>query len=623
MGKIKILDTFTSNKIAAGEVIERPSSVVKELIENSIDAKASFIQVEIKDGGTTLIKVTDNGSGMDKDDALIAFNRHATSKIYDSSDLDNISTFGFRGEALSSIAAVSQIILNTSTGDQVGTQIKIMGGELDNIKEVAFAQGTSIEIRNIFYNIPARRKFIKGLSYETGLITELITKYSLGHPHIRFKVINNKNIIYDTAGKNTTKSRLKEVFGEELGSKFIYSEDEVFAGSELKAWLAPKEFSKSTRNQQLFFINGRLIKSKELSKSLEDAYHTFLPKGRFPIALLDFTLPFNELDVNIHPTKLNVKIYNLDFLVSKLTSLIKDTLNKTNLIEFNDYIYQNLNDNYASEDNNFLSMEEENIPVKAIFKEPEINYYQDDFNLKDSLLDPINIKPEKDIAKPEEQFIHFREKDKQASFTENTEVKVKDIPNLKPLAQLNDTFILAQNQEGLFIIDQHTCHERILYERFMKEDAEKTILSESLLIPITLNLTAKQEGILIKNILTLNKLGFIVEHFGTRAFVIRALPLDLKIKNIEQFFLDLIDEIGEYSKNNYNVLREKVLIMASCKGAIKAKQKLNNEEILFLLSELAKVDNPHTCPHGRPIIHHISMKHLYKTFRRGEFNLES
>lgn len=610
MSKIKVLDTLTSNKIAAGEVVERPSSVVKELIENSLDAEATFIQVEIKDGGTSLIQVTDNGIGMDKDDALIAFERHATSKIFTTSDLDNISTFGFRGEALSSIAAVSQVVLNTSTRDSIGSQIKIVGGELDNVKEIALTQGTSVEIRNLFYNVPARRKFMRALSYETGLITELITKYSLGHPKVRFKLINNKKLIYDTAGKNTITTRLREVFGEELASKFIYLEDELFENGSFKAWLAPKEYSRSTRNQQLFFINGRLIRNKELNTSLEDAYHTFLSKGRFPIAIIDLKLPFDGLDVNIHPTKLDVKIYNSDFLTSKLTSLLQDALNKTSLTLDSEYVYPSFTENSADTDTSF--------------EETKPDYYQSNLDLE-ALPQEVSTSTEDEeitVTPSREDFIEFLDENNQVDSDKKSKVTVKNIPNLKPLGQLNNTFILAQNQDGLFIIDQHTCHERILYEKFMREDAEKEILSESLLIPTHIHLTGKQEGILIKNILTINKLGFVIEHFGQRSFVIRALPLDLKITNLEQFFIDLIDEIGESNKNNYHVLREKILIMASCKGAIKAKQKLNNEDILFLLTELAKVENPHTCPHGRPIIHHISMQSLYTTFKRGAFDIK-
>lgn len=609
MAKIKILDTLTTNKIAAGEIIERPVSVIKELLENSLDAQANYIEIEIEQGGLGLIRVLDNGIGMSREDLKIACQRHATSKITGAQDLENISTFGFRGEALSSITAVSQLILTTcERGSEVGNQIKLIGGRIDNISKLAFNPGTSVEVRNLFFNVPARRKFVKSLSYEAGLITELVTKYSLGHPDIRFKLINSNNIVYDTAGLNSVEDRLRDIYGQEMGSSFIFIDKEIFPGLGIKAWLAPETFNRNTRNQQTIFINGRLVKSMAISKSIENAYHTLLPKGRFPIAIVSLTIPFNEVDVNIHPTKLNIKIYDIEKITEQLTKILKDKIWQKDIVP-------NLQTDYIGQ----LKPLFNNNVEEQFFLEPEPFYNQEKINF--SVPKYEEIVQEKAVSERDDlnlsEISSLTSKGEQQA--DKKTISIRDIPDLEPIGQLNNTFILAQNKNGLYIIDQHTCHERILYEKLMKKENQKDIATENLLIPISLNLTGKQEGILIKNILLLNSLGFIVENFGLRTFVLRGVPVGLDIINKEQFFIDLIDTLEENEKLTPAKIKESLLTLASCKAAVKANHKLTREEIYFLLQQLTKVDNPHTCPHGRPIIHHLSMSKLYKIFQRGEF----
>lgn len=631
MGRIKILDAVIANKIAAGEVIERPISVVKELVENSLDAEATFIEIMVKDGGLSLIKVTDNGYGMEKEDALIAFERHATSKINSANDLFKIQTFGFRGEALPSIGAVSQVVLTTCDQSSLtGTRIKIIGGRTESVEEVAFSTGTAVEVRNLFFNIPARRKFIKNHSYEAGLITELITKYSLGHPHVRFRLLNGREVIFDTAGLNSVLTRLVNIYGDELIKGFLHIEQTEFSpGYYVEAWLAHGKFNRNTRSQQTFFINGRLIKSMELSKCLDQAYHTLIPKGRFPIALINLIIPSHELDINIHPAKLQIKINSIEKILNKLTTLFKDKLWNTNIIKTDQQLVEF---NSTQE----FKQEQKEIEVKknAEKNEKHINNYdRDKVNKVINQVDTLQVKESQPAVYVQAEFQLAEEKNITTE-KENSEpifqipkaikadkVTVKTIKALEPISQLNNSFILAQNEEGLYIIDQHTCHERILYEKFMHEEENREIFSEDLLIPITLTLSGQQESVLIKNIILLKDLGFIIENFGPRTYLLRSIPVGLKIGDKRQFLLDLLEDLSHYTNFSKSKIKEAILTMAACKGAVKAKQSLTREEMINLLKQLAKVENAHTCPHGRPIFYHLSMQELYKIFQRGEYRV--
>lgn len=620
MGIINILDPATANKIAAGEIVERPVSIVKELLENSLDAGAKYIEIEIADGGLSLVRVTDNGHGMDSKDAEVAFLRHATSKINTLEDLYNLHTFGFRGEALPSIAAVSQITLITcNDATNAGTMLKLTAGQIESKKKVASVQGTTIEIRNLFFNTPGRRKFIKNRSYEAGLITELVSKYSLGHMDVRFKLISNKEIVFDTGGLNSIESRLVEIYGSELKGKFVNVEKtELKPGINVEAWLALPNFTRNTKSQQTFFINGRLIKCKELNKVLDETYHTLIPKGRFAIAVIKLDIPSSELDVNIHPAKLEVKINNLDHLFKCLVDLFKPRLWNTSVEDLNPLLRDTLT---------FKENKKENIRLN---EEESIVYYQKELPL-----------PKKEETEPKEKAhtkINPLVPEETPPISEQTLTPIEtyqdnknaviDVPkankkiDLVSMAQLNNSFILAQDPKGLYIIDQHACHERILYEEFIKKENQKSIFSDNLLIPLSLTLTGKQEGILVENILLLKELGFIVEYFGPRSFILRAIPSGLKTVNMESFFIDLLETLTESSGLSSAKIKENIIILASCKGAVKANQKLSFREMVYLIDQLNHVENPHTCPHGRPIIYHLSMEDLYKIFRRGEYRCD-
>lgn len=649
MSKIRILDQQIADKIAAGEVVERPVSVVKELLENSLDAQASYVEVTIKDGGVGLIRVKDDGMGMDGDDLAVAFERHATSKIGDFNDLFTLDTFGFRGEALPSIAAVAQVeMTSTPRGGIVGHTIRLSGGVAPEIMEVGGSGGTTVEVKNLFYNIPARRKFLKSSSYETGLIGEMISKYALGHSQVRFKLTVNGQTTIDTAGLNTVEERLAYFYGEAVTPQIVpVAKTEFMPGHFVEAWLLKEEITRNNRNQETFFVNGRLIKSMELNHILEEGYYTLIAKGRFPVAVVKLTLPGQQLDVNIHPAKLEIKINDLGRMRTLLVEIFKDALWEASISK-NAFLLddQRLAAKMAYQQKDHPAFTPKSSPRSA---SPAVSEKTTSAKTPEKRLEQGTL--DFDLPKPIEQALHVRESiaefqaspsvaapkpaaskpqtaptevnrplDTAAELAERPTATIKDIDELTVLGQLNQSFIIAQNKEGLYIIDQHTCHERILYERFMREEDSKEVQIESLLIPIAVNLTPQQDSVLIKHILTLQELGFIVENFGERSYLLRALPLGLGgTEDIERMFIDLIDDLGSSKNVTPAVIKEKLVTTASCKGAVKARWKLTEVEMMTLLHDLARVENAHTCPHGRPIIYKLSMKELYAIFKRGAY----
>ena len=673
MGLIKLLESHIADKIAAGEVIERPLSVVKELLENSLDAGADTIEVEIKEGGTSLIRVKDNGKGMDADDLRLAFERHATSKISEFQDLFRLNTFGFRGEALPSIATVSQVEMTSCTAhESVGHKIRIDGGVMLDFSEVAATPGTVMEVKNLFYNIPARRKFLKSSSYEAGLIGDLISKYAMGHPNVRFRYVSNGQIQLDTAGLSTAEQRMAYIYGSNLKPLIVsVPEVELSPGRYLRAYLVREDITRNNRGQEVFFVNGRLIKSNELSQTLEESYYTLIPKGRFPIAIVQLTIPGSELDVNIHPAKTEIKINGFEQLKPKMIDVLKDALWEANITK-NAFLPETIAPDAhrvpeQTEEKPVIaepvSVKKQENTVLANKKAEEVRpkvYNSAAARIQNSLADVVaepeklyQIKPQQIQTKLEDNVKQnetisqnelFENVDKSANYTElktkevlkgvtdekesipvtvqnNANKEENLVSQLSVIGQLNDAFILAQNAEGLYIIDQHTCHERILYEKLMKEAMEQTQVSQPLLIPVTVTLSAQEDAILIQHIFTLRDLGFVVENFGERTYLLRSLPLGLhELPDADRFFLDLLHDLEQQKTVNRAVILEKVLITASCKGAVKANWPLTEIEMKTLLYDLSQVENAHTCPHGRPIIYKITMQELYKIFKRGTYH---
>ncbi len=565
MSVIKIMDEILSNKIAAGEVVERCVSVVKELVENSIDANSKKIKIELKESGIREIKVTDDGIGMDRDDAINAFGRHATSKLLNEDDLFRIDTLGFRGEALPSIASVSEVILKSSTGD-VGTEVTIKGGKLINEVKSDSRKGTVITVKNLFYNTPARLKHLKSIYAELAVITEYIDKMALANPSISFNLYNDSKLLFNTDGSNDLLKVINEVYGIEISKKMINIEtsDDEYS---ISGYISYPEVTKSNKNHITTFVNGRLVKNYELIKTINDSYHTYKPEDKYPIVVLNITVDYSLVDVNIHPTKQDIKFGKIEELKTLLSNSIKEGLNKTLLI-----------------------------PEVITSHDDKITEYED---LKLSL-DEFMIK-ESSYETPKEVF--------------NKNNKI-DIPMIYPIGLAKGTYIIGQNELGIYLIDQHAANERINYEYYLKKvPSNKDV--QNMIVPITVELTKKEYIIVKENINILLDLGFDLEEFGDNSFIFRSHPVWLKQNYEEESIKRLLELIVLIEKDfNKEKFIENIAITMSCKLSIKANEKISLEEMESLIIKLRACDNPYTCPHGRPTIISFTNYELEKLFKR-------
>lgn len=578
MKRIHLLEKNVFDKIAAGEIIEGPASVVKELLENSLDAGADLLEINIENAGMTLIRARDNGWGIHRDDMDKAFLSHATSKIQNEADLDRIATFGFRGEALASIAAVSDIeVVSRREDDESGHYITISESKILERGLKRHLQGTTVEVKNLFFNLPARKKFISNYNLEAAKITELVSNYSLGHPDKDFILKRDSQVIIDSRGQEGWLRRTSSVF-KRKAEDLIYIKKEN-GPIKLEGILFKPEITRNNRKSQIFFVNGRLVKSSFLSYLLDEAYENLLEKGRFPMAVLNIGLEAKMIDVNIHPAKTEIR-----FLEERNLALSLKEMLQSSLIEaLNPY----------------------QLPVKVLDKKIE------SFERKEDFYQPQKI----DFTFLEDD----GEEEDRPFIVPDYKKKENWLDGLNIIGQFKNTFILAENGKDFFIIDQHVVHERILYEKFTKEVNERKIHKSTLLAPLILHLNPMEEASLIKNIIALSDLGFIIENFGPGAYLVRSIPASLEIHNPEEFFSDLMEDLTRKSNLTPASLRDGLITIASCKGAIKANDRLTEEKIAYLMAELAKTDNPFTCPHGRPVFKRISINELYNFFQRGSY----
>lgn len=606
-GQIRILDDVTANQIAAGEVVERPASVVKELVENSIDAGANRIKIELKDGGLKEISIFDNGKGMSREDAQIAFQRHATSKITSLEDLNNLSTLGFRGEALASIASVSQIELTTRQIDELtGTSVLIEGGHISNVEDIGTSSGTKIVVRHLFYNTPARKKHLKGQSTELSHISEIVQKLALGNPQIAIKLTHNGRVIIDSLGTGKISDAILSIYGLETLNqvKYIKGDNSLYS---LEGYIGLPNLARNTRNHQNFFINGRYVKSKVLSSALEESFYTVLPSKRYPFAILYLTLNPAMVDVNVHPTKMEVRFSEEDSLRELILKSATEALREPKLIpdiSSKPLIQTKLSN--SMDDTPFTEIdipkyEQEALPSTTISSP------------KHSVADKIKEEAEafKAINKPS-----FEPKgcEQELKIIPKKVEITKLLPDLYAIGQLESSYILAQGEGGLYIIDQHAAHERILYEEFIEMNQEALI--QELLIPINLELTYKESNLVIENILLFRDLGYIIEHFGGQTFILRGIPCGMESEAGRALFFEVLDSLiekGSFKKSN---IVEEYLILRACKCAIKANEYLPQPIIEELLLKLSNCQNPFTCPHGRPTIINLSRGELDKRFGR-------
>lgn len=602
MNSIIQLSQSLINKIAAGEVVERPLSVVKELTENAIDAGATIITVEIADGGLTMVRVTDNGGGINADELQLAFSRHATSKIASLDDLFQVQTLGFRGEALSSIASVSQVEMITKTPMAVtGTRVEIHGGKVLSRRDIGCANGTTVVVSNLFYNTPARRKFLKKPATEGGYIADCMQRLALGNPGLTLRFINNGKIIFQSSGNGDLKTTVLNIYGREVATKVINADARVGA-LHLFGLIGRPEIARGNRQHGSFFINGRYIQSRLLTDAVESAMKTRLPSGKFPLFVLNLSLPYDALDVNVHPTKMDVRFADEDEVFNFVEDAVRDALSEHNLIPTERQRPAPKNTDPEIEQITLIEIPEMEIPPARTISTP----------LPDKELaawfPPSNVISAKEALPVQE--IPLPPVKKQSALSRFTD-------GYQVLGLIFNTYWLVQQGESLFVIDQHAAHERVLYENLLNKAQEADVPSQQLLSPIQLRLTPREKQILADNIDDFKQFGFEVVQQDDE-FEIVSVPLLINGTPPSGFFADLLDKIDQvgFSKTSVYAHKTEVIAMASCKAAVKGGDSLTEAEARALVTQLLTLDNPFTCPHGRPTIIEITRQELERRFKR-------
>ena len=586
MSKIKVMDEILANKIAAGEVVEKTMNVVKELVENSIDAQSDEIKIELIDSGVKEIKVTDNGIGMDREDARLAFSRHATSKLKNLDDLFNIESLGFRGEALPSIASVSNIELKTSNGE-IGTYLTLSGGKDMHVEDSDLQPGTTITVKDLFYNTPVRLKYLKNLYTELANITEYVNKMALSYPNIKFTLINNDKVLLATDGNGDLKKVIYQIYGADITKKMIEisgENDDYY----IHGYISYPEMTKSNRNAITTLVNGRVIKNNELNKIITDSYHTYIPKDKFPIIVLNIDVDPILIDINIHPTKMDIKFSKMDTLKELVSEEITKKLKELTLIP---------TISTRSEE----ALRETTIPLYRAFKKEEIQEPKYEETVLDFSVEEPSFK--------EEQEESIDETSKQE------EISTPRIKKMIPRGIVYSTYIIAENEDGMYIIDQHAAAERINYEKVLKAIKEKVIPID-LLIPIKIELTTNEFLIIRNHLDILKEYGFYAEEFGMNTIIIRSHPNWIPEDIAEECIRKAVDII--ITKENFD-LDQFVWRMAAtmaCRMSVKANDYLSYDDQVWLLDTLRNCENPFTCPHGRPTIITYTKYDLEKLFKR-------
>jgi DNA mismatch repair protein MutL len=622
MGKIIQLDDALSNKIAAGEVVERPASVVKELVENAIDAGSTVIEIEVEEAGLSRIRITDNGSGIEEEDVLTAFQRHATSKIKDESDLFRIRTLGFRGEALPSIASVSRLEMTTSTGEGAGARVVIEGGKVIEVEKGPSRRGTDLIVRDIFFNTPARLKYMKTIHTELGNITDVVNRLALSHPGISFRLIHNERKLLQTNGNGDVRQVLASIYGMAIARQLvpIYAESLDF---KISGYASMPEVTRASRNYISTMINGRFIKNYPLVKAIQEGYHTLLPIGRFPLVLLNIVMDPILVDVNVHPSKMEVRISKEAELDKLVTEAIKNAFKKRELIPAG--ITPVKKEQPKTEQ---TALKLDNIPAfePPVFPKNEGKWEQPVFSETSQKWEPPVFHeriqewqpPLETNVEPSPEPWDFEEAETDDVVPEELEVARTEsrVPALYPIGQMHGTYIFAQNEKGLYIIDQHAAQERLKYEFFREKVGRVESELQELLMPITLEYSTDEYVKIIEYKDELEKVGVFLEEFGLNSFIVRNHPQWFPKGEEKETIEEMIEQLLSMKKVDVKKLREAAAIMMSCKGSIKANRHLRNDEIQTLLNDLRKASDPFTCPHGRPIIIHYSTTDMEKMFKR-------
>jgi DNA mismatch repair protein MutL len=661
MNKIRILSDNLANQIAAGEVVERPASVIKELVENSIDGGASRIQIDIELGGRRLMKVSDNGSGMTRDDAILAFERHATSKIRDLDDLGRIGTLGFRGEALASIASVAKVELTTKIDeDLAATLVQIEGGRLIDVKDAARATGTTIAVRDLFFNTPARRKFMRSEATENYHLASIVQHYALAHPETAFTLTNNGREVLQVSPAKDLRERAFQIFGAGLLESLL----PVNGGREYTAMVtgyvsAPRE-RRTNRDSQYFFVNRRFVRDKTIAGGLLEGFRSVLPHGVYPVAFLFVDIPLEEIDVNVHPAKTEIRFRRSEAVKDAVAESVRSALASAGIVAESEEPIERATDQFvetnraaaepsppAEQSRMRFDFEdvragptqtsEEASEVAAALEHDAYFSYSPDFEndksvsgLKDADLNEqvaTNGKASREAARfesgstPNEADvavpIALPPINSAERFTKSAEVADIEGNSIKPIAQLHDSFIIAVDKEGLLLVDQHVAHERILFDKYKAREKGREIESQNLLLPETLDLTPSQAEAFQLVEEQLAELGFDVMKLSGRTIAIKSIPTDLPAAEVKNLLAEILDNIEVDKRGTAkSTLRDDIAASLACKAAVKINMKLTPEKMQWLIDRLLLTSSPTTCPHGRPVILRLTMKDIERGFHR-------
>ena len=650
MGNIVLLDDLTINKIAAGEVIERPASVIKEMVENSIDAGATYVTIEIKNGGISFIRITDNGSGISKDDIPMAFLRHSTSKIKSIEDLMNVSSLGFRGEALSSIAAVSQVELITKTADDfTGSRYVIEGGNEISLEEVGAPDGTTFIVRNLFYNTPVRRKFLKTAATEAGYVNALIEHLSLSHPDISFRFINNNQNKLHTSGNMNLKDIIYGVYGRDITSNLMEISGKT-QDVEITGFIGKPVICRGNRGYENYYINGRYIKSSIITKAIEEAYKGYIMPHNYPFTAIHFKINPSIMDVNVHPTKMELRFSKNEFVYRFVLETVKECLANRELaarVKLPDPVKQQQftksPENIKQTEKSYVQENTDSKPYQAPRIEPprESFYNSTESSVKQKtvnenqttgfiknitdytkmpptrLPEPFEIKRSDEMIKEDKKIYEAEKKQEaeQLSMFDTPLMSEKAKADYRIIGQLFETYWLIEYEDKFYMMDQHAAHEKILYERFMNHLKVKDMDTQMIMPPVIIELNMQQEVAYKRNKQAFSRLGFEIEEFGGNAYKVNGLPAGLPNINLKQMLIDMIDGLTDDNSTDLDIITERVATM-SCKAAVKGNNKLSFEEAKELIEELMQAENPYNCPHGRPTLIVMSKYEVERKFKR-------
>lgn len=643
MGKIKELETSLANKIAAGEVVERPSSVVKELLENAIDAQATEINIEVEQSGVSSIRVVDNGTGIAQEDLGLVFHRHATSKIVADDDLFHIRTLGFRGEALASISSVAKVTLKTCTDNENGHEIYAENGKIIHQKPAKAKKGTDIQVDSLFYNTPARLKYIKSLYTELGKITDIVNRMAMSHPEIRISLVSDGKKLLSTNGSGRTNEVMAEIYGMKVAKDLVHISGDT-SDYHLEGFVAKPEHSRSNKHYISIFINGRYIKNFVLNKAILEGYHTLLTIGRFPICYINIQMDPILVDVNVHPTKLEVRLSKEDQLYDLIVTKIREAFKDKILIPQNDLNHapkkNKVLETFEQQKINFEKQQSQIGETSAPYVHDQKDKNHDVESHKNNLdstsstnnestevsnelhnyIDDSYLQSQKEVLFDMEQNTsnEYEISNQQSNDIKGTvsQTPHRRVPYMEIVGQVHGTYIIAQNENGMFMIDQHAAQERIKYEYFREKIGEVTNEVQNLLIPLTFHFSKDEQMIIDQYKDELDKVGVHLEHFGGHDYIVNSYPVWFPKEEAEEIIKDMIELVLKHKSVDVKKIREDAAIMMSCKKSIKANHYLKNNEMADLIDQLREAEDPFTCPHGRPIIINFSNYELEKLFKR-------